>query len=310
MSKILVTGGAGYIGSVLVPLLLENGHQVRVLDSLMYGGAGLLPNFRHPRFEFQKGDLRDLETVKSAVKDREIIVHLAAIVGFPACRKNPQLAEEVNLGATKTLAEAAGKSRLVMFGSTGSNYGQVTDQMCTEETPLHPVSLYGKTKVAAESHLMEHCTTIAYRFATAFGLSPRPRLDLLVNDFVYQALKLRYLVVYESHFMRSFIHVFDIARSFRFGIENAGRMKGQVYNVGSESMNYSKADVCNKIKEKVEYYLHLAEVGEDQDKRNYMVSYQKIRSLGFDTSITLEQGIAELVQGLQVLEVPNPYSNV
>jgi len=157
---------------------------------------------------------------------------------------------------------------------------------------------------------MEHCTTIAYRFATAFGLSPRPRLDLLVNDFVYQALKLRYLVVYESHFMRSFIHVFDIARSFLFGIENARQMQGQVYNVGSESMNYSKADVCHKIKEKVDYYLHLADVGEDADKRNYMVSYEKIRSLGFDTSITLEQGIDELVRGLQVLDLPNPYSNV
>jgi nucleoside-diphosphate-sugar epimerase len=220
------------------------------------------------------------------------------------------MAEEVNFGATKTLAEAAGKSRLVLFGSTGSNYGVVTDQMCTEETPLNPVSLYGKTKVAAERHLMENCSAIAYRFATAFGLSPRPRLDLLVNDFVYQALKLRYLVVYESHFMRSFIHVFDIARSFLFAIENAGRMQGQVYNVGSESMNYSKADVCKKIKERVDCYLHFADVGEDADKRNYTVSYEKIRKQGFNTAITLEQGIDELVRGLQVLDLPNPYSNV
>ena len=310
MEKILVTGGAGYIGCVLVPALLEKGYQVRVLDRLMYGGAGLLPHFLSPRFEFVKGDITDPETVKSALSGCDAVIHLAAIVGFPACRKNPELASKVNFEATKLIADLNRRDRLVLFGSTGSNYGAVTDQMCTEETPLNPVSLYGQTKVAAERYLMENTNAVAYRFATAFGLSPRPRLDLLINDFVYQALRLKYLVVYESHFMRSFIHVYDIARSFLFALANAGKMTGQVYNMGSETMNYSKADICKKIAARVDCYLHCAVVGEDADHRNYMVCYEKIRYLGFETSISLDQGIDELVRGLQLLDVPNPYSNV
>ncbi|MBI3935245.1 MAG: NAD(P)-dependent oxidoreductase [Acidobacteria bacterium] len=307
--KILVTGGAGYIGSVLVPLLLEEGHSVRVLDSLMYGGAGLMPNFRKSNFDFVRGDIRDHQTVHDAIRGCDVVIHLAAIVGFPACRKHAVLAEAVNLGGTKVVAEEAGRERLVLFGSTGSNYGALVDQVCTEETPLNPLSLYGKTKTAAERHLLEHCNTIAYRFATAFGLSPRMRLDLLVNDFVYTAMKLRYLVVYEAHFMRTFIHVHDIARSFLFALDNADRMRGQVYNVGSESLNYSKAQLCEMIGRKVDYYLHLADVGEDADKRNYVVSYDKISSLGYHTTVTLEEGIDELVRGLALIEINNPYSN-
>ncbi len=308
--KILVTGGAGYIGCVLVPLLLENGHQVRVLDSLMYGGTGLLPHFRNPRFDFVKGDIRDPQAVREAMRGCDAVIHLAAIVGFPACRTNPDLAQTVNVDGTRVVGEAAGRDRLVLFGSTGSNYGALVDAVCTEETPLNPLSLYGKTKTAAEQYLLENNNAIAYRFATAFGLSPRMRLDLLVNDFVYTALKQRYLVVYESHFMRSFIHVHDMARSFLFGIENADRMRGEVYNVGSETMNYSKAQVCEMIREKVDYYLHCAAVGEDADKRNYVVSYKKIRGLGYNTTVTQEQGIDELVRALQVVDVKNPYSNV
>lgn len=307
--RILVTGGAGYIGCVLVPLLLDQGYQVRVMDNLMYNGNGLLPHFRNPNFDFIQGDIRDSQIVREAIRDCDVVIHLAAVVGFPACRKYPDLAHSVNIGGTKVVGEAAGRSRLVLFGSTGSNYGVVTDRFCTEDTPLNPVSVYGHTKVAAERYLMEHCDPIAYRFATAFGLSPRMRLDLLVNDFVYTALKLRVLVVYEAHFMRSFIHVRDIARAFLFGLDNAGRMRGQIYNVGSETMNYSKAEVCEVIRRRVEYYLHYADVGNDEDQRNYIVSYKKISQLGYRTTIGLEEGIDELARGLVVLEAKNAYSN-
>jgi nucleoside-diphosphate-sugar epimerase len=308
--KVLVTGGAGYIGCVIVPMLLQNGYQVRVLDSLMYTGTGLLPNFRDKNFEFVMGDIREERTMADAVKGCDAIIHLAAIVGFPACRKYPDLAQTVNVDGTKVVAKFAGRERLVLFGSTGSNYGALEQELCTEETPLNPQSLYGKTKSAAERNLLDHCKTIAYRFATGFGVSPRMRLDLLVNDFVHTALRMRYLVIYESHFMRTFIHVHDIARSFLFAIDNAPRMEGQVFNVGSEEMNYSKAQVCEMIRRKVDYYLHYADVGEDADKRNYVVSYQKIKRFGFQTTIGLEEGIDELVQAVKVLDARNLYSNV
>ena len=308
--KVLVTGGAGYIGCVIVPMLLQNGYQVRVLDSLMYTWTGLLPNFRDKNFEFVMGDIREERTMADAVKGCDAIIHLAAIVGFPACRKYPDLAQTVNVDGTKVVAKFAGRERLVLFGSTGSNYGALEQELCTEETPLNPQSLYGKTKSAAERNLLDHCKTIAYRFATGFGVSPRMRLDLLVNDFVHTALRMRYLVIYESHFMRTFIHVHDIARSFLFAIDNAPRMEGQVFNVGSEEMNYSKAQVCEMIRRKVDYYLHYADVGEDADKRNYVVSYQKIKRFGFQTTIGLEEGIDELVQAVKVLDARNLYSNV
>ncbi|MGH9749440.1 MAG: NAD-dependent epimerase/dehydratase family protein [Candidatus Polarisedimenticolia bacterium] len=308
--KVMMTGGAGYIGSVLAPLLLQQGHRVRVFDSLQYGGNSLLPLVRDPRFEFVRGDVRDPEAVRGAMRECDVVVHLAAIVGFPACRRHPDLATTVNVEGTKVVAAAAGRGRLVLFGSTGSNYGALTDDVCTEETSLNPLTIYGKTKTAAERIVMEECDAVAFRFATAFGMSPRMRLDLLVNEFVYTAHKMRFLVVYEKHFMRTFIHVHDIARSFLFAIENATRMSGQVFNVGSEEMNYSKAEVCEKIRARVDYYLHYADVGEDADRRNYVVSYRKIRDLGFRTTITLEDGIDELVRGVELLEFKTPYSNL
>jgi nucleoside-diphosphate-sugar epimerase len=307
--RILVTGGAGYVGTSLIPQLLTRGHQVRVLDNLLYGGDQLLPFFRNPNFEFQKGDVRSAADVKSAVKGYDVVIHLAAIVGYPACRKEPKMAEEVNVQGTKNVAVAVSKDQLVLFGSTGSNYGAVED-ICTEETPLNPLSLYGQTKTMAEAHLLENCSTVAFRFATAFGLSPRLRLDLLINDFTHRAVTQEYLVVYEKHFKRTFIHVHDMGRAFLFAIDNADKMRGQIYNVGSDKLNFSKEEVCKLIESQVKCYVHYAEVGEDADKRNYVVSYKKLNSLGYDTSISVEQGISELVNGFHVLSFKNPYCNV
>lgn len=308
--KILVTGGAGYIGSAVVPLLLEHNYGVRVLDNLMYGGQGLLMNFRDPEFEFVKGDIRDGRVVRDAVKGCDAIIHLAAIVGFPACRKEPQLARQVNVEGTEHVAAAAGKSVPVLFASTGSNYGALSDDVCTEETPLNPLSLYGQTKTEAERRLLDDCRTVAYRFATAFGLSPRLRLDLLINDFVYNAVAVRHLVVYEKHYMRTFIHVRDIARSYLLALDHLDTMLGQVYNVGSDALNCSKEDICRLIQKHVDFYLHFADVDKDADQRNYVVNYDKIAALGFRTSIGLEEGITELIRALRAVEVKNPYYNV
>ena len=308
--NILVTGGAGYVGSVLLPQLLEKDYQVRVLDNLMYGGLGLLPYFINKNFEFIRGDILDSDTVKESISDVDLIVHLAAIVGFPACRKRPELAKAVNVDGTVNIDECRSKSQPIIFASTISNYGAVETGICTEDTPLNPLTLYGETKTKAEQLLLDSGNVVVYRFATAVGLSPRLRLDLLVNDFVYQALKDKELIVYEKNFKRAFIHVTDMARAILFAIENFERMADNCYNVGSEAMNFTKEEIAFLIKKKIDYYLHFADIGEDPDKRNYKVSYQKIRSLGFETLVSMEEAIDELVKGLQAVDVGNIYSNV
>jgi len=307
--KILVTGGAGYVGTSLIPQLLEKGYKVSVLDNLMYGGDQLLPFFKNPNFEFQKGDIRNLEDVKRAVKGVDVIIHLAAIVGYPACRKDPIMAEEVNVGGAKNVISTTSNNQLILYASTGSNYGSVKE-ICTEETPLNPLSLYGQTKSLAEKMLLEERSTIAYRFATAFGVSSRLRLDLLINDFTYKALTEQYLVIYEKNFMRTFIHVQDMGRAFLFAIENMDRMKNKIFNVGSEEMNYSKEDICKLISNHINVYVHYADVGEDKDKRNYIVSYRKINNLGYKTTITVDEGIDELIKAFQVIQIKNKYSNI
>lgn len=308
--KILVTGGAGYVGSVLVPELLKRQYKVRVLDNLMYGGQGLVPSFFDPNFEMLRGDVRDKKTVEEALKDVDAIIHLAAIVGYPACKKNPDLARSVNYEATLQLEKLRGKNIPFLFGSTGSNYGAVVGQLCTEETPLNPLSLYGETKTRAERYLLSRDDTVCYRFATAFGASNRMRLDLLINDFVYQAVRHRNVTIYEKSFKRTFIHVRDMVRSFLFAIESFDKVKNQVFNVGSEAMNYSKEEIALFLKKKLDYYLHFAEIGQDEDKRNYEVSYAKIEKTGFATSVSLEQGIDELIKVSRVLDIHNQYSNV
>ena len=308
--KILVTGGAGYIGSILLPKLLEKGYWVRVLDNLMYGGQGLLPHFINKNFYVIRGDIRDSNTVRESISDVDLIIHLAAIVGFPACKKHPDLARTVHIDGTVNIDECRSKNQSIIFASTISNYGAVETSICTEETSLNPLTLYGETKTKAEKLLLDSGNVVVYRFATAVGLSPRLRLDLLVNDFVYQALKNKQLIIYEKHFKRAFIHVTDMARAISFAIENIDRMLDNVYNIGSEAMNFTKEEIALMIQDKIDYFLHFADIGEDPDKRNYEVSYQKIQSLGFKTAISMEETIDELVGGLQAVDIKNIYSNV
>lgn len=308
--KILVTGGAGYVGSVLVPLLLARNDQVRVLDNLMYGGRGLLPCFASRNLEFIKGDVRDEAVYARALEGVEVIINLAAIVGYPACKKDARQAEEINVGGVRNLVRLRKKDQLILQASTGSNYGAVLGDLCTEETPLSPLTVYGRTKTEAEQVLRSAGNVILYRFATAFGVSNRMRLDLLINDFVHQAVKIRNLVVYEKTFKRTFLNVRDLASSFLFAIEHRKRMLDQVYNVGHESMNASKEEIAHKIREKFDFYLHFAEVGEDEDKRNYEVSYDKIRRLGYAPQVSLDEGIDELIRAMAVVEIRNEFSNV
>ena len=302
MKKILITGGAGYIGTSLIPELLKNNYDVTVYDSLSYDGNVLIPYFQHQNFHFIKGDILERSKLKKATRNKDIIIHLAAIVGYAACEKNPELTEMINTQATKDLTNMLSPNQLLMFGSTGSNYGKV-DGVCTEKTPLNPTSLYAKTKTEAEQIVMSHPNSIAYRFATAFGSSSRLRLDLLVNDLTYLAITQKYMLVYQPEFMRTFIHVRDLIKSFLFGIENADKMAGEVYNVGSNKMNYSKRDVCELIKQKTNCIVYYNDFDSDKDHRDYVVSYDKIHTLGFDTTITLEEGSNELLKVYQTLNL-------
>jgi nucleoside-diphosphate-sugar epimerase len=308
--RILVTGGAGYVGSAMIPMLLEKGHKVRVLDNLKFGGQGLLPCTSSRDFELTKGDVCDENALGKALEGMEAVIHLAAIVGYPACKKEPQVAQATNVDGTMNLLKLRRRDQKVLFASTGSIYGSIPDYVCNEDTPRAPITLYGETKAKAEEAILDAGNSVAYRFATAFGVSNRMRLDLMPNDFTYQAVKNRNLIVYEGGFKRTFVHVRDMARSFMFALENWDRVKDDVYNVGHESMNFTKEDVARKIMKFVDFYLHFAEVGKDDDQRNYEVSYEKIRRKGFETSIDLDTGIAELVRASQLISFSNPFANV
>ena len=301
--EVLITGGAGYIGTTLIPELLVKGYNVTVYDSLSYEGDILIPYFANPNFKFIKGDILEKDKLQKALEGKDVVIHLAALVGYAACERNHNMTQLVNCDATDSLVEMLTPNQLLLFGSTGSNYGKVTDGVCTEETPLNPTSLYAETKTYAEEKAMSHGNTIAYRFATAFGSSPRLRLDLLVNELTYLAVTQGYIMVYQPEFMRTFIHVRDLVKSFVFGIENANKMSGQVYNVGSNKLNYSKRDVCEMIKSKTGCVVTYNDFDSDKDHRDYVVSYDKINTLGFDTSLTLEEGIDELIKVYQTLNL-------
>ena len=230
--EVLITGGAGYIGTTLIPELLVKGYNVTVYDSLSYEGDILIPYFANPNFKFIKGDILEKNKLQKAVEGKDVVIHLAALVGYAACEKNHNMTQLVNCDATDSLVDMLTPDQLLLFGSTGSNYGKVPNGVCTEETPLNPTSLYAETKTYAEKKAMSHGNTIAYRFATAFGSSPRLRLDLLINELTYLAVTQGYIMIYQPEFMRTFIHVRDLVKSFVVGIENADRMRGEVYNVG------------------------------------------------------------------------------
>ncbi len=312
MKKILVTGGAGYVGTTLVPMLLDRGHDVTVIDNLMFmNGDRMIPFMNNDRFRFVKGDVRDRKLMQKLVDDKDVVIHLAAYVGFPICRlKGQDESYSLNTEATKMVVDIMRDSQYLLFGSTGSNYGEVIG-VCTEETPLNPLSIYGRTKTKAEQIVMSRTNSTAFRFATAFGISPRMRLDLLVNDLTYKAITEGYAVIYESHFLRTFIHIRDLAHSFVFAIDNQDRMSGEVYNVGSNKMNYTKREVCEMINEEIpEAFFHHASIKEDPDKRNYQVSYDKINALGFEVDVDLKTGIREIKDSVQLLEHSLRYRNV
>jgi nucleoside-diphosphate-sugar epimerase len=293
-------------------MLLEKGHEVTVIDSLMFmNGDRMIPFMNNNSFKFVKGDVRDEQLMQQLIEGKDVVIHLAAYVGFPICRlKGENESHSLNTQATKMIVDMMDEGQYLLFGSTGSNYGEVFG-ICTEETPLNPLSIYGRTKTEAERIVMSKQNATAFRFATAFGISPRMRLDLLVNDLTYKAITEGYAVIYESHFLRTFIHIRDLARSFVFAIDNQERMAGEVYNVGSNKMNYTKREVCEMINEEIpEAFFHHASIKEDPDKRNYQVSYDKINALGFEVEVDLKTGIREIKDSVQLLEHSLRYRNV
>jgi len=288
-------------------MLLKRDHRVVLFDALDWGMKPILHFATHPNVTIVRGDIRDREAVTPLVREAEVVMHLAAIVGYPACAADPVRARSVNVDGTRNVVESLDGQKLI-FASTGSTYGKV-DGICTEETAIAPLTLYGSTKWESEK-VVTATESVALRFATVFGISPRLRLDLLVNDFVHQALHNKQIILYEGQFRRTFLHVADAARSYLFALDHYDRLAGQPVNVGDESMNYTKRDIATLIGEYVDYYLHEADVGEDQDKRNYEVSYEKIRNLGFETTITLRQGIEELIKVLAHIKITNEWRNI
>ena len=309
--KVLVTGGAGYIGSILTARLLESGHNVTVLDNFMFGQAPLMHLCADDRLEIVRGDCREERTLKPLIKDKDVLIPLAALVGAPLCDRDRNAAETTNLGAIKLLCKLASKSQRILYPVTNSGYGiGQKGKFCTEETPLRPISFYGQTKVQAESVILDRGNAITYRLATAFGASPRMRLDLLVNDFVYRAVTDRTVVVFEGHFKRNYIHVRDIAKAFLHGIDRFDKMKNKPYNVGLENANLSKLELCDEIRRILPNFIVIeAPVGEDPDKRDYIVSNKRILSAGFKPDWTIARGIKELIKAYKTLS-RSVYANV
>ena len=309
--NILVTGGAGYIGSILVPRLLQAGHRVTVIDSFLYGQSSLLDCCHEERLAIIRGDVRNKDLLKKPVAKADVIIPLACLVGAPLCEQRPLEARSVNLEAIKMLVGLTSRKQMIISPTTNSGYGiGQKDVFCTEKTPLRPVSLYGKLKVELEQFLLDSGHAVSLRLATAFGISPRMRLDLLVNDFTYRAVTDRFVVLFEAHFKRNFIHVRDIARAFRHAMDHFEAMQNEAYNVGLSDTNISKMELCLEIKKQVPDFCILeSKIGKDPDQRNYIVSNAKIEKTGFKPQVNLRQGITELIKGYQVIR-RNQYANV
>lgn len=311
MKKVLVTGGAGYIGSILVPTLLEKGYEVTVLDTLMFGQSTLLDLCINPKFSFINGDVRDVNLLKKIIPHFDVIIPLAALVGAPLCKKDEMGTIAINRDAIININKIRSKHQRVIYPTTNSGYGIGQDGIyCTEETPLNPISLYGTTKSEAEQDLLATENVITFRLATVFGCSPRMRLDLLVNDFTYRAFSQRYIVLFEAHFKRNFIHIRDVAKAFIHSIENFDSMKNTMYNVGLSSANLSKMELCLEIKKQIpDFFIAESEINKDPDQRNYIVSNDKIEKTGYKPDVDIQIGISELIKGFSIL-TNNKYSNV
>lgn len=309
--NIVITGGAGYLGSIMVPELLKLGHKVTVLDSFIFGQSSLLECCANDNFEIVNGDVRDEVMIQRLLLKADVIIPLAALVGAPLCKRDKIGTVTINRDAIKTITGIASKQQRIIIPITNSGYGIGQKGIfCTEETPMNPISLYGSTKVEAERIALEHGNSISLRLATVFGMSPRMRLDLLVNDFTYRAVNDRFIVVFEGHFKRNYIHVRDVARAFIHAIDNFETMKNEPYNVGLSDANLSKIELCEAIKKHVSDFVYLeAPIGEDPDKRDYIVSNEKIEKTGFKPMYSLDMGINELIKGYTII-TNSKYSNV
>tara|TARA_B100000686_G_C16792692_1_gene979916 strand:- start:757 stop:1689 length:933 start_codon:yes stop_codon:yes gene_type:complete len=309
--KILVTGGAGYLGSTMVGYLLEAGHHVTVIDNFMFGQASLNQYCHNSRFDVFHGDVRIKEIMEPLIKGADIVIPLAALVGAPICAKDPVNARTTNNEAIMLMLQLVAKDQLILMPTTNSAYGTGDeDNYCDEKSPLSPISSYAIEKVEVERALMQRENAISFRLATVFGMSPRLRLDLLVNDFTYRAVYDRSVVLFESHFKRNYVHVRDVSRVFIHGLNNIESMKGEIYNVGLSSANISKRELCGIIQEYVPNFTVVEEkIGRDPDQRNYIVSNAKIEGTGFEAMFPLEQGIQELVKGFKMIR-NSRYGNI
>ncbi|NEO83082.1 MAG: NAD(P)-dependent oxidoreductase [Spirulina sp. SIO3F2] len=300
---VLVTGAAGYLGSVLCEQLLDANYQVTALDNLRYGQNSLFHLCANPHFDFIFGDARNPELMQPLTQHADVIIPLAAIVGATACDRDPWAAKSTNLEAIQMLNQVRSPQQLLVYPNTNSGYGTQTGEIyCTEDTPLEPISFYGQTKVQAELELLASSNVITLRLATVFGMSPRMRLDLLVNHFTYAALFEGYITLFEKDFKRNYIHVRDVADAFIYVIEHADALRGRAYNAGLDAANFSKEELALKIKAYIpNFYIHAAPIGSDPDQRNYIVSNQRLREAGFEAKRTLDEGIQELIKGYRML---------